>query len=102
MSTNRNDRISENFNPEPESRKAIELNPKVGVEMVEGKKYLLVVDVSHVSPEDLDKFSHAAPLYEAAFKARGIDVTFLATPWVTKIYELLPAAEESCQQSPNV
>jgi hypothetical protein len=29
-------------------------------------------------------------------------VTFLATPWVTKIYELLPAAEESCQQSPNV
>ncbi len=60
-----------------------------------GKKYLLVVDVTGIPLDQLDKFTQAAPLYEAAFKGRGIDVTFLATPWPTKIYELLPA-EEKC------
>jgi hypothetical protein len=64
------------------------MRPKVGVEMTPGRKYLLIVDVRQVETAIIEKLSAAAPMYEAEFKARGLDVTFLATQWPIAVYEL--------------
>jgi len=64
------------------------LKPKTGVEMTPGKKYLLLVDVRNQPLEYITKLAEAAPQYEAEFRARGLDVTFLATQWPVQVYEL--------------
>ncbi len=64
------------------------LRPKTGVELKPGRKYLLVVDVRNQTLEYIEKLAAAAPKYEEEFRARGLEVIFLATQWPMQVYEL--------------
>jgi len=76
----------------PDSAKQLDaMVPKAAVEMVAGKKYLMVFEFEAPLSEEL--FAHlreSTPAYEAYFKSHGIDVTVLINSKPTRVvlYEL--------------
>lgn len=68
------------------------LAPKEAVEMQTGKKYMAVIKLDNgMSHDTIDHLSRALVLHEKRLRERGIEVTFLLTPFETSLYELEPA-----------
>jgi len=75
------------------------LTEKAAIEIVPGKKYLMVVLVPRgASKEKLVAIQNSTPIYDAYFKHQGIDMTLMVTDEPLQIYEL----EGTCPASLNV
>jgi len=59
------------------------------VEMVAGKKYLMVINVPrNVEHSKLEAIQRSVPVYDEYFRARGIDLTLMITDEAIQLYEL--------------
>ena len=95
------DSSKSNESSKPKAEYVHTLQPKTGIEMTPGKKYLLIVDVSKCDQATIKALGEASLLYESEFRQRGLDVTFLATMWPMSVYELEGAPCQK-EQSSNV
>jgi hypothetical protein len=76
----------------PEDAKQLEaMVPRPAVEMVNGKKYLMIFQFAQPLAEELfARLRESTPAYEEYFRAHGIDVTVMivSPPMSVQLYEL--------------
>jgi hypothetical protein len=63
------------------------MEPVSAVEIVPGKKYLLIIK-DKLDGQMRDAFREAAPTYESYLKERGIDLTIILNAYESDLYEL--------------
>lgn len=68
--------------------KLVPLEPKHGIEVVPGKKYLVVIKTKNAPRAEVEVLCNSAPILQEYFLQRGIDLTFMVADQELEVYEL--------------
>lgn len=78
-----------NESNKPKGRIINPMEEAKAVEMVAGKKYIMVINVPrNLERARMDALQNSVPVYDEYFRARGIDLTLMVTDEPIQIYEL--------------